>query len=120
MDISKLSNISLPNYNYSNISSPELIVSSAQNAANSTSEGYFGLGVMIILFIFLLIITFRDDGDIRLDMIRSLLISSGFTTLFGVIGLLTNFFTSFQHVMWFGILFIISLISVYYLKQKGF
>ena len=89
------------------------------NNADTQTEGYLGLGILIIVFFILVFLSFRDDGEIRLDILRSILLSSGFCSILGVIMLVTNFISSFVHVMWFFVIFVISVIFVYNLKLKG-
>jgi len=114
-----LNNITDIVINTSELTSPAELTNTLIDNADVVSEGYFGLGVMIIMFIVLLIIIFKDDSDIRMDIARSIMLSSGFTTILGVIALVLDIFSSFTHVMWFFIIFVFSLISVLFLKKKG-
>ena len=114
-----LNNITDIVINTSELTSPAELTNTLIDNADVVSEGYFGLGVMIIMFIVLLIILFKDDNDIRMDIARSIMLSSGFTTILGVIALVLDIFSSFTHVMWFFIIFVFSLISVLFLKKKG-
>ena len=114
-----LNNITDIVINTSELTSPAELTNTLIDNADVVSEGYFGLGVMIIMFIVLLIIIFKDDNDIRMDIARSIMLSSGFTTILGVIALVLDIFSSFTHVMWFFIIFVFSLISVLFLKKKG-
>lgn len=105
--------------NTTELNNPTEITSTLIDNADVVSQGYFGLGVMLIMFIVLLVVIFKDDSDIRMDIARSIMLSSGFTTILGVIALVLNIFSSFTHVMWFFVVFVFSLISVLFLKKKG-
>jgi len=94
-----LNNITDISFNTTSLNDSAELTNTLINNADTVSQGYFGLGVMIIVFIVLLVALFKDDGDIRMDIARSILLSSGFTTKLGVIGLSLNIFSSFTHVM---------------------
>ena len=119
VNFSSLNNLTTLTFNNSLINNSNNMTESIINNADTVTTGYFGLGVMLITFIVLMIILFKDDGDIRMDLIRSIMISSGFVSIIGVIALYNNIFSSFVHVMWFIIIFAITLISAIFLKKKG-
>ena len=102
-----------------NLNDPAVISQVLIDNTDVVTKGYFGLGVMLITFIVLVMIIFRDDGDIKMDIARSIMFSSGFTTIIGVICLVLDIFSSFVHVMWFFVIFLVSIISILYLKKKG-
>jgi len=114
-----LNNMTPPVFNTTDISTPEEAVNTIVTTSNDVSGGYLGLGIMLAMFIVLVFALFRQDGDIRLDIARSLLISSGFVSIVGIIMLATNLVSSFVHVMWFLTIFLIMLVIVYNLKRKG-
>lgn len=87
--------------------------------AETTAEGYFGLFIIMAVFFVLTFVIFDKSGDIRLNISRSILISSGFSTIVGLILIISNITSNWVHVMWFFTIFIISTISVYVLKKKG-
>lgn len=105
--------------NTTQLDNPAELTNTLIDNADVVSQGYFGLGIMIVMFTVLLIFMFRDDGDIRLDIARSIALSSGFTTILGIIALVLDIFSSFTHVMWFFVIFVFSVISVLFLKKKG-
>lgn len=102
-----------------NLQDPTLITGALIDAADTSSEGYFGLVIMLIMFIVLLFTLFRDDGDLKIDIARSIMFSSGIVSIVGFISLTLNIFSSFTHVMWFFVIFIISIVSILFLKKKG-
>jgi len=115
-----LNNVTALAFNTSQLSNSAELTNTLVDNADVVSEGYFGLGVMMIMFIVLLVFIFKDDGDIKMDIARSIMLSSGFTTILGVVALVLDIFSSFTHVMWFFVIFVFSLISVLFLKKKGF
>lgn len=100
-------------------SSSSDVAPAIKDAAVDGTNGYYGLGIMIIIFVFLAITLFREDEVFRLDLVRSIMFSSLFTLVIGIVLLATDFVTSFRHVVWFGIIFLLSVISLYYKKRKG-
>lgn len=119
VNLSALQNITPLNLNYSIINDTDTIIPNIVSNANTQSDNWFGLLVMIGIFIWLMWILFNDTGRFRLDIIKSLVFSSGATLMIGIIMLVTNITTTFSHVVWFGTIFTLSLITSWYLKQKG-
>lgn len=119
VNFSGLNNMTSLSINTSSLSDSNQIIPVLISNTNDVSNGYFGLGFMIATFIVLLILMFKDDGDIRMDISRSLMLSAGFTSILGVLLLVPGIVSSFQHVSWFIIIWSISLVSIYYLKKKG-
>jgi len=118
MNLTALNNIQPFEVNTSLINNSAEIGTNIVNNANVTSEGYFGLGVLVSIFLFCMIITTTQQDLFRLTFLQSLVFSSGIVTIIGILGLLGNIFSSFQHVMWFTLLFIVGLIATY-LKGKS-
>jgi len=119
VDFSKLNNLTTLTYDTSNLTESSQAIETLINNSDTATGGYFGLGVLLVSFIILTFMIYRDDGDIRLDILRSMLISSGFIFIIGIFGLVLNIFSNYTHVLWFAVIFIVSLISVYYLKKKN-
>lgn len=114
-----LNNLTQLVINTSDLSNPAELTNTLIDNADVVSQGYFGLGIMLIMFIVLLVLIIRDDGDFKMDIARSIMLSSGFVLILGVICLVLDIFSSFTHVMWFFVIFVTSLISVLFLKKKG-
>lgn len=85
---------------------------------NELSQGYWGLGVMTVVFVIMLWVTTRPDKSINLDAPRGLLVASAFSTVIGIIGIVSPLFVSYVHVIWFLVIFVISWIWIT-LKQKA-
>lgn len=119
VDFSSLNNLTPIPINTSALSDSDQIIPVLVSNTNTVSDGYYGLGLMIAIFIVLLYLMFKDDGDIRMDIARDLMLSSGFTAILGTLLLIPGIVSSFQHVAWFIIVWSISLVSIYYLKKKG-
>jgi hypothetical protein len=82
--------------------------------ANVQSQGYLGLGMMITLFLVLMIILMAEQEVFRLNFLNAYIISSGLSLLVGIVLLISNIGSSFQHVMWFAILFMIGILGKFY------
>lgn len=117
MNITALNNITPYTVNNTLINNSENIASNLVQNANQTSGGYFGLGIMMVTFLVLLIMLMTENDVFRLDFISALAFSSGVSLLIGITLLIGDLASSFQHVMWFAIIFIIAIVSKYY--QKG-
>ena len=119
VNLTALENLTPPDINISIVNDTTQIVPNLIANTNTLSDGWFGLLVMIGIFIWLFWLLFDDAGRFRLDIVKTLVFSSGITCIVGIIMLVTGLSTSFNHLMWFGTLFIISLIISFFLKQKG-
>lgn len=102
-----------------NLNESTNIIPALISESNDVSQGYLGLGIMLGIFLVLTYTLYRQDGDIRLDILRSIMKASGFASIIGVIMVVSGITTSFVHVMWFITIFIISLLSAYQLKKKS-
>jgi hypothetical protein len=101
------------------LNNPDNLTVTLINTADTSTQGYLGLGIMLIMFIVLTFTIFRQDKDIKMDIARSIMLSSGFVSIVGFIATLSNIFSSFTHVTWFFMVFLFSLLGVYVLKKKN-
>lgn len=120
VNLSALQDLTPLTFNSTNLTDSENLIPNLIANTDSVSQGYFGLAVMLGIFIMLFYVSFRQDGDIRMDLTRSIMISSGFSTLFGLVMLVTGLSSSFVHFMWFLSTFMISILILFNLKKKGF
>jgi hypothetical protein len=118
VDFTLLNNLTNLTFNESMYNNSEVIVQNIIDNSDTISQGYFGLSVMITLFIIFLVLIYRDDGDIRMDILRSINISSGFVFIIGLVMLSLNIFSSFTHVMWFFVIFVITILGIILNKKK--
>lgn len=119
VNISNLNNMTPFQLNTSIVENSEQIIPNLIQNTNTMSDNWFGLLVMLGMFIFLLWKLSDETGAFRLDFVKSLVYSSGFTVIIGITMLVSNITTTYNHVVWFAIIFILSLIMSWYLKQKG-
>lgn len=117
MNLSNLNNITPYEVNNSLINETSLIIPNMISNSNTLTQGYFSLGIMIIIFISLLIILMADQEVFRLKFSNALAGATGITLLIGIIMLVSDISSSFYHVMWFAILFAVSLVIVFYDKN---
>lgn len=87
--------------------------------ANTVSLGFYGIGVWIAIFVYLLIRTSSQAGTLRFDTARSIMLSSGITFVFAFIMNISGLVTSYQQALWFFTVFVVSIIWVYYLKRQN-
>jgi hypothetical protein len=114
MNISALNNITPYIVNNTLINDSKEIGTNLVSNANVQTQGYFGLGIMIVIFLVLLIVLMAEQDVFRFNFLAALVASSGLSLLVGLILLVSDIGTSFQHVMWFAIVFIISLLAKLY------
>ena len=86
---------------------------------NTQTDNWWGLLIMISLFFYLMWKLSDDAGRFRFDFIKTSVYSSGITLIIGAVMLATNLTTTYNHIVWFGIVFTLAMISSWYLKQKG-
>ena len=117
VNIDGLQNLTIPNIVPD--LSPDTLLTTIPTVANQTTNNYFGLILLVGICSVMIYTLNRDDWAFRLDILRSSIYSTGFSTILGLIMLLTGFITNYQHVMYFGIPFIFLIIIVYFKKEKG-
>lgn len=117
LNLSVLQNISFPGVNVSN--SSEQIVEDIVSNAGSSTYNYFGLGVMITLFFYLVLKIGRGTSIIneQFSSLRSVGISAGVVSLLGFQMLNLGFFNEFYHVVIFAGITILSWIIIYLGKR---
>lgn len=120
VNLTKLQDLSALELNNTliNSSSDDIVPNLIANSDTATG-GYLGLVIYIGLFLTILFVANRNDLPINLDIVRSILFASGFTSIFGFVGIASGFTSNFQHVMWFFILFLLTSIWVYLRRKKG-
>ena len=114
MNLSALNNITPYTVNNSLINETTEIGANLISNGNTQTQGYLGLGIMITLFLVLLIILMADQDIFRLPFINSLIASSGLTLLVGITLLVSDIASSYQHVMWIAIIFIVAILGKFY------
>ena len=119
MNITQLQNIPPFSFNNSMVNDSTEILTNMTTNVDSASGGYFGITVMLVLYITITYLLNRDDELFRLDFARSSLVASFFALSVGII--LTNMqsISNFRHVMIMAIIFLISFIIVWQKKQQG-
>ena len=100
-----------------NLTNPD-ILDTAVSTANETTGGYLGLGIGIILYIYLMYLSTREGSLISLDFVKASVLSSGVTITVMLLMLGLDMISSFIHLMWFVVIFVLSLLGAYFLKDK--
>ena len=94
------------------------IIPVMQQTANSSSDGWYTLGVLLLFFIFILIITLKINGDIRLSIAQGIMVSSGFTSVLGILMLVLDYSNTITPFLWFFLIFILSILGLQKLKSN--
>lgn len=119
VNLAALQNITPLVLNTSIVENADSIIPNLIANTNTQTDNWWGLLVMLTLFFYLMWKLSDDAGKFRLDFVKSLVYSSGITMIIGATMVVTNITTTYNHVVWFGIVFTIAMISAWYLKQKG-
>jgi len=117
MNISALNNITPFAVNNTIINNTQDTGANLVNNANTMTGGYFGLGIMIAVFLLLMLTLMSQQDLFRLSFISALGLSSGMSLIIGIVGLVSGLFTNYQHVMWFAILFAFALVFKNYERR---
>lgn len=100
-----------------NLSNPD-IMNTAVSTANESTGGYLGLGIGIVIYIMMIYIATKEDGIMKMDFIKASLLGSGVSLTVMLLMLGLDMISSFIHLMWFLVIFILSLLGAYVLKDK--
>lgn len=114
MDLTALNNITPYQVNNTLLNNTEEIGLNLINNANTTTGDYFGLGIMITIFIILLLFLMTEQDFFRLNFLQALTASSGFVLIIGAVGIVTGMFANLYHVFYFAIIFMIAILSTFY------
>ncbi len=119
VNLTALQNLTPFVLNASIVENTDTIIPNMVSNANTQSDNWFGLLIMLTLFFYLLWKLTDETSRFRMDFVKALIFSSGITLIVGSVMLVTNITTTYNHVVWFAIIFTLGMISSWYLKQKG-
>jgi len=116
MNLTALEDITPLNYSDFNISTtPSEIVNQIPAKANTLTNNYLGLGIMVTLFLYL-VFKLGDALELQgqpFSTIRSVGISAGIVSIVGFQMVMIGYFKEFYHVIIFVVILLISVIWVY-------
>lgn len=119
VNLTALENIQPFVLNASLVNDTSTLVPNLVSNTNTMTNNYWGLIVMASVYIYLLFLFTDKAGLFRQDFLASSVYSSGFALIIGSVMLVTDLTTTFSHVIWFGIIFTISILSSYIMKYNG-
>lgn len=122
LNLSALRNLTPPNMTDFNLSTNPLeIANQIPEKANIVTNNFFGLGIMVSLFIYLI----WKLGD-RLEFagkefssLRTVGISAGIVTLIGFQMMVIGYFTEFSHLVIFVGIFLLSFVWIFISERRG-
>jgi len=95
------------------------LITTASNNANNVTNGWFSIILLFAIFLFMLFELSKENGMFRINYIKATVISSGLTFVFGSILLISTIINNLYVLIWFGLIFLISLIVSTNEKEKG-
>lgn len=116
INFSGLQNLTPPNMSQFNISSnPTEIINEIPAKANAVTQNYYGLGIMVVLFFYLVykLGELLELGGQQYSYLRTVGISAGVVSILGYQMLLIGYFTEIYHVVIFITILLICFIWVY-------
>jgi len=116
VNLSKLQDIEPLNIS-ANLTDPD-ILNTAVSSANDITNGYLGLGISIAIYIFTLYIATKAESGFSLDFIKASVLASGVSIVVGLLLLTLDITSSFSHLMLFVVIFVLSVLMSYILKDK--
>ena len=117
LNTTPLTEINPPSVNISNTTSG--FMNQLPQKANELTGGYFGLGIMITLFFFLIykLGKGQEFSNEQFSTARSVGISGGVVSIMGMNFLALGYFTNYYHVVIFIGIMLLSTMLVYYEKK---
>ena len=117
LNTTPLTEINPPSVNISNTTSG--FMNQLPQKANEMTGGYFGLGIMITLFFFLIykLGKGQEFSNEQFSTARSVGISGGVVSIMGINFLALGYFTNYYHVVIFIGIMLLSTMLVYYEKK---
>lgn len=119
VNISAINNLSTFEFNTSSINNTQNITENIVQTANTSSDGYIGLIIMLLLYLWLTYVLTKEDGLFRLDFVKGNIYSTGIVVIIGFALIIGNLISEFRHVIWFVTLFTVWVVAGYYLKKKN-
>ena len=118
-NIEALQNLTAPNITEYTSVTPETLTEAIRQNAQSITNNWHGIIVLIILSIFLFYILSKKGqyGSFRYSNIKAMGISLGITTIIGIVMINIGFLTNFKFLGVLLILYIISIV-VFYIFER--
>ncbi len=111
VNLTALQNLTPLILNTSIVADADTIIPNLISNTNTQTDNWFGLLIMLVLFFYLIWKLTDDSSRFRLDFVKALVFSSGITLIVGGVMLVTNITTTYNHVVWFAIIFTLAMIS---------
>jgi len=118
VNLNNLQNITPLNVNYSSINNSSTILTNAIDSLNTVFP-YWLLTSMIALYIILLYYILKKQDLVPLDFLQSSLVSSFIVILVSFAAVRVGLSNNIVPLTFFGVIWIISAIALYYSKRNG-
>lgn len=96
----------------------DAFLDTAVTSANTQTDGFFGLIIGIAIYISIMYMATKQDSLFALDFIKASVLGSGLTLTFMILLLALDMISSYVHLMYFVIIFIISVVIAYVMREK--
>lgn len=94
------------------------LVSNIATNASPASDGYFGIGVMLGLYLVLTYFFYRSDEQFRLDFAKASLFASGFSLGVGIIMFSLGWMDNYRHLLWVGLIYLLSFLVSWAVNRR--
>jgi len=118
-NLGALGNVTPLNIDTSNFNNTGSLFRGMIDSANSAVGSLWYHSSMMLIFMILIYLLYKRDGDFLFDISRSILISSGFMLFLAIALTLSEWVTSIYPVFWFTTILFISLVTIISRKNKG-
>lgn len=119
VNLSALDNISPLVLNITILQDIEQTIPRAAEVANTSTNGTFAIWISLIFFLILVIGLFRRDGDIRLDITRTLFKSSGLTFIVMLVMATSGLISNIKPLLWFFTIWLLLAMILMWLRSKN-
>jgi predicted membrane channel-forming protein YqfA (hemolysin III family) len=116
--LDNIKNVSPMEINTTLINDSDNIIPTIVDNANETGY-YWYYAAMLVIWLFLIFKLFRKDDDIRLDIMRSLFISSSWMLVISSGMLLSSLTNNILPTMWFGIIWFLTGLVMFGMQRRG-
>jgi len=96
-----------------------LVPNMITNANTITNNLWFHWVIWSMFLVFMILFMRKDEQELNYDIPRAIMISSAICLILSIIAVVTPYINTFLPVIWFGVLFLLSLFASLERKKKN-